>query len=168
MESRFEISTIVVFVFLLSFIYMAFAGCEKNTDSENIVSVRQELNKTVVNEPCTEPAGDRIIAYYFHGNKRCRTCVKIESQTESALKTNFSTEIGKGELEWRPVNIDEPENQHFVKDYQLYSKSVVIVDFKNGEQARWKNLPRIWELVHNEAEFEKYISQEVKEYLKGA
>ena len=38
------------------------------------------------------------------------------------------------------VNVDEPANEHFIKDYQLYSKSIVIVKMQDGKELKWENL----------------------------
>ncbi|MFC2172558.1 nitrophenyl compound nitroreductase subunit ArsF family protein [Acidobacteriota bacterium] len=106
-----------------------------------------------------------IIAYYFHGAVRCNTCRAIEAFTTEALKKGFSEELGKGELEYRVINVDEQENEHFVKDYELTTRSVVLVDVKSGTEKRWKNLPRIWELVQDKEAFLEYIRQETSAYL---
>ena len=63
-------------------------------------------------------ATDRtLIVYYFHGNKRCNTCRTIEAYTEEAIKTGFPDELRSGRLVWIPVNVDVPENGHFVEDF---------------------------------------------------
>jgi len=36
------------------------------------------------------------------------------------------------------VNLELPENRHFVKDYQLFTKSLVLVRFDKGRQAEYK------------------------------
>jgi len=70
-------------------------------------------------------------------------------------------------LELSPVNVDRKENKHFISDFKLYTKSVVIVEIANDGQTRWKNLERVWQLVHDEQAFIDYIYAEVKAYLSG-
>ena len=36
---------------------------------------------------------------------------------------------------------------------------------RDGEQARWKNLARVWELVRDKEAFGQYVQDEVREYL---
>jgi hypothetical protein len=112
-------------------------------------------------------APHRVIAYYFHGNARCRTCRMIEAYSQETLETAFQEELGSGLLEWRVLNIDEPANEHFVQDYQLQTRSVVLTDLKDGDVIRWKNLQRVWELISDKAEFVDYIEKETLAYLKG-
>lgn len=73
-----------------------------------------------------------------------------------------------GKLVWRLVNVDEPANRHFIDDYQLYAKSVVVSDVRGGEEVRWKNLAKIWQLLNDENAFIKYIQDEVRVYLEAA
>lgn len=113
----------------------------------------------------TSPTDHKVVAYYFHTSYRCWTCKQIEALTKEAIQNNFAQELKTGRLEWQSVNIDEPANQHFVQDYKLYTKSVIIADFQNGKQVRWKNLEKVWECVHNPGVFANYIRMEVSAYL---
>jgi hypothetical protein len=114
-----------------------------------------------------ERGSRKVIAYYFHGTKRCWTCKRIEALTADTIKSNFSAELEEGVLELSPVNVDMKENKHFISDFKLYTKSVVIVEITGDRQTRWKNLERVWQLVHDEQAFIDYIYAEVKAYLSG-
>jgi hypothetical protein len=107
----------------------------------------------------------KIVVFYFYGNRRCFSCKKIEALTAAAIKEGFSQEIEKGVLEFKPVNIETPGNQHFIKDYRLYSKSVIVSDMVKDSEERWKNLQRVWELLYREGAFKGYIQEEIREYL---
>jgi len=109
-----------------------------------------------------------VRVYYFHTTQRCASCKKIEALADEAIRSGFSKELAQGKLEWRPVNTDEPSNRHFITDYKLYTKSVVVVDLTDPKQERWKNLPKIWELLRDEAAFRQYVQGEVRAYLGGA
>ncbi len=109
-----------------------------------------------------------VRVYYFHTTYRCPTCHKIEEYTKNAMLSSFSPEIKKGTIIWKVLNVEEPQNQHFVNDFKLFTKSVVVVDEQKGKQVRWKVLDRTWELVHEQSAFSDYIRSEVKRYLEGA
>jgi hypothetical protein len=112
---------------------------------------------------------DRIVrVYYFHTTFRCPTCRKIEEYTKSAIISAFATEIKSGTIAWKALNVEEPQNRHFMDDYKLFTKSVVVVDEQKGKQVRWKVLDKTWELVHDQSAFTNYIRSEVKRYLEGA
>ena len=63
----------------------------------------------------------KVVAYYFHTTARCTTCLAIESYSREVVEQKFGADIAKGRLEYRLVNVQLPENQHFIKDYQLFT-----------------------------------------------
>jgi hypothetical protein len=110
----------------------------------------------------------KVIAYYFHATQRCPTCRKIEHWAETAVRTGFADALDRGELEWRVLNMDDAPNAHFVTDYGLVTSSLVIVDLREGTQSAWKNMGRVWELVHDdETAFKEYVAEQVREYLES-
>ena len=110
----------------------------------------------------------RVVSYYFHGNMRCMTCRTIEAYTKEAIDTTFTEALKDGHLEWQVVNVDESGNEHFVKDFQLVTRSVVIAEIVDGKRTRWKNLQRVWDLVRNKPAFLKYIQDETRAYLEDS
>ena len=108
----------------------------------------------------------KVIAYYFHGTFRCTTCRTIEEYSHDAIQTYFAKELGNGKLEFRPVNVDEPENKHFIQDYQLVTRSLVLSLVSDGKEKKWKNLPEVWKLVRDKEKFYQYVKDEVERYVK--
>jgi len=107
-------------------------------------------------------SGRRIVVYYLYDSIRCDSCRKIEAYTQEAVHEGFGSEI---RVDWKPLNTDKPENAHYLKDYKLISKSVVVAEFDGGKQKRWKELDRIWDLLKDKAAFKNYIRMEVQGYL---
>lgn len=110
-------------------------------------------------------ADNQVIVYYFHGNKRCNTCRAIEEYTEAAINIGFADEVRSGRLEYRTVNVDEPGNEHFVTDYQLSTRTVVLVDIERGREVTWTKLERVWQLVRDKEAFENYITENTDTFL---
>ena len=137
-------------------------------------ALRQGASTAAVDPAVSTPAGEsqgpgaRVVAYYFHGRVRCVSCVKIESLSGKAIRERFAEELGTGLLVFREVNIDEPGNRHFIDDYGLSSQSLVIVEYRDGRQVRWKNLEKVWTLLDSEKEFLPYVQEGVSSFLKGA
>ena len=135
--------------------------------SEGAEVGREQGERAVMEE--SEYAPDlKVIAYYFHGNTRCMTCRKIEAYTYEVLVEQFPKAVEGGVIEWRVVNVDLPENEHFIEDYQQTSLSVVLVDAAVGEQGEWKTLQRVWELVGNRDDFQEYVRAETRAFLEGS
>ena len=117
---------------------------------------------------CAQQApATRIIAYYFHGDFRCVTCHKLEQYSKEVIETNFKDALASGKLEFKSVNVEKSGNEHFVRDYQLYTKSLVISLIKDGKEIKAKNLNKIWEYVGNKEKFFTYVTKEVNSFLEG-
>lgn len=108
---------------------------------------------------------NQVVAYYFHVTAPCTTCRMTQTYTEDALSTGLRDALARGDLEWRPINLQRPENRHFVHDYQLYARSVVIARFRDGQQVEWKNLENVWDLLGSKPAFVSYVQRHVREYL---
>jgi hypothetical protein len=108
----------------------------------------------------------KVVAYYFHVTARCTTCRAIESYSREVVERKFGADIAKGRLQYKMVNVQLPDNRHFVKDYQLFTKSVVLVRFDKGRQAEYKVLNKTWELVGDKSAMQGYVEREVRDYLK--
>lgn len=108
----------------------------------------------------------RYVATYFYTNVRCPSCLTIERWTSETLRQEFADEIAGGVLLWRTVNLDGEGNFHYVKDYNLYTKSVILSEMTGGEEVRWKNLAKVWELLRNEAGFRRYVRAEVRDFME--
>ncbi|SPD76358.1 conserved exported hypothetical protein [uncultured Desulfobacterium sp.] len=149
-------------IFLLAFAQHACSNSEQS-------SMDTAKSNTSVEKPNAQLTGQanghQVIVYYFHGNFRCATCRRIEQLTREAVSENFGAELSSGALEMRVINVEEPENSHFSKDYKLFTKSVVVSDMVNGKETQWKNLQKVWELVHQQKAFKDYIRDEIRSYL---
>ena len=130
------------------------------------------LAVVAVISPATALAADsgsaKVIAYYFHGDFRCYTCMNMEKYSKEALQTNFKKELDSGSLEFKAVNVEDKENEHFVKDYQLYTKSLILSLVKDGKEVKSKNLDKIWELARNKQKFMDYVTGELNSFMKDA
>ena len=113
--------------------------------------------------PETEPA--TIYVTYFHTTARCVSCLKIEDLTNATMTTRFAGPIAEKRMVWRSLNLDEPGNDHFVKDYGLYTKSVILVSEVRGKPAEWKNLEKVWQLLQDKPAFLRYVQGETRGYL---
>ena len=113
-----------------------------------------------------ETTDTKVIAYYFHVTVRCTTCRMIESYSREVVEQKFGADIAKGRLQYKLVNLQLPENRHFVKDYQLFTKSLVLVRFDKGKQTEYKVLNDTWELVGDKSAMQGYVEKEVRNYLQ--
>jgi hypothetical protein len=107
----------------------------------------------------------QIVVTYFHGDVRCASCRRLEAFTREAVDRGLEAEVAAGRVIYRTVNTDRPESAHFVREYALVSRAVVIADEHGGTVARWSNLDRVWRLLRNQEAFTSYVVENVRSYL---
>ena len=103
----------------------------------------------------------KILAAYFHGNVRCRTCLKIEQMAKNAVESEFGGATGSGAILWAAVNYDVPWNDRYVAEFQIELPSLILMEVAGGRALRWKNLPNTWDLVGDEQSFSRYVIDEI-------
>lgn len=108
---------------------------------------------------------DVIKVTYFSSDVRCATCVRIERLTRECVERNFAPEIQSGRIQFRTVNLDGPGNEHFIQDYRLISKTVIVSDLAKGQEVRWENLQDVWTKQKDERAFESYVVDAVRRHL---
>jgi hypothetical protein len=137
---------------------------EKESGNSPAVDVDVVEEKAPVQAEVTSqiPSPQRVImAYYFHGDKRCKTCVSIEEMAQQTIEREFPLAMAAEELQWKTINVDQPENEHFIDDYQLAAKTIVLSEVVEGKEVNWVNLDQVWELVHEPEEYISYIKKNV-------
>lgn len=120
---------------------------------------------TAAQPPTKFPRNTRVVAYFFHANRRCAPCVQYEDTAREAIEEAFPNELRQGVVEWKSINLASPENRHFATEYQLYSRTLVLVKVRNGQQVAYNNLMAGWELIENRAALKKFIQAAVSDYL---
>ena len=142
----------IILIFFTVFLFAT--GISTSSSGEEIKSQSQK-------------AKTKIIAYYFHGIYRCPSCKTIEKWSLDAIKNSFQEELKNGRLVWKALNIEDVQHRHFVKDYSLYTKSLIISEMNGEKEIRWKNLDKVWQLLRNQEKFFSYVAGEVKKYLEN-
>lgn len=167
MNTRKFITPLLTGFVLLSFGWVAFRSAQaaRNWRPPSAVEASAAVDRPASS---THSAGQdsKVIAYYFHVNVRCTTCRMIEAYSKEVIQDRFAKEIAAGRIEWRLVNVQSPENRHFIQDYQLFTKSLVLVLIKDGQQREYKVLNDTWELVGDKAAMQLYVEKEVRGFLR--
>ena len=147
-------------IFILFAVVVSLYAFSNNANSKNVnVEVNSGVNQ---DSSITE---SKLIAYYFYTTARCVSCHKIEQYTKEALDKFFSDETASGKLGFQMINIDEPQNKHYIQDYQLYTKSVVLSKVFDGKEIKFKNLEKVWSLLGDKEKFYRYIQDETNNFI---
>ncbi|MCX5668683.1 MAG: nitrophenyl compound nitroreductase subunit ArsF family protein [Candidatus Omnitrophica bacterium] len=137
-----------------------------------LLAVAALSSSSIILSPLIQAAEDvkgaHVIAYYLHGTFRCPTCHKLEQYSKEAIEVNFKDALASGKLEFKVINVEDRGNEHYTKDYQLYTKSLILSLIKDGKEIKWINLDKIWEYVGNKERFIDYVKIGVADLLKEA
>ncbi|MDD2478352.1 MAG: nitrophenyl compound nitroreductase subunit ArsF family protein [Victivallaceae bacterium] len=142
-----KIMTIVLLIFVVASI--AFMVLKQIKGSDAAASATQGTEHIASG---TLQNANAMVVYYFHGNQRCFTCNKIEELTKQAIAEKYAKELADGSVIFKSVNVEEPVNEHFIKDFQLSTRSVVMQ--KHG---KFEKFDAVWTLVREPLKFTEYI-----------
>ncbi len=62
------------------------------------------------------------------------------------------------------MDVEIPENRHFIQDFQLLTKSLVLVEQEGGRPGRFKVLDKVWELVWSPDQYRDYVRTELEAF----
>jgi len=105
------------------------------------------------------------VVYYFYTNTRCSSCKTIEAYTREAVATKLAAGYKDWKIEFKGVNVDDDANKHFVQDYWLNSKSVVVQKYAGEKPLKWGKLDKVWQLLGDKEAFMSYVADETRKLL---
>lgn len=110
--------------------------------------------KTSASEQVSETAAEShsLTVFYFHGRQRCMTCNSMERMVHEVADKQPSVEV-------KAVNLDESANEHYIADFGLTMRTVVL---QHG--SRFSVLDKCWNLAHDETAFKDYISKSIADF----
>lgn len=165
MKNFFYSAKKIIRVALLIFVVISVGYLIAKESSSPLKNSSQKTENTPAPATSTRAAADHVTAYYFHGNFRCTSCKKIEAYSEAAIKEGFNKELSDGKLDFQIINVEQPENRHFIKDYSLVSKALVLVLKEKEMPIRSKNLDLVWQLLGSRDNFIRYVQSETRSFL---
>ena len=160
MKIKLVVSTVLLVFVAASFVYLVMKGSAES-------DLERAAERAAENSAAEAESGSKVIAYYFHGNARCKTCLTIELYAIEAIEAGFPEALRAGTLEFVPVNLDVAANEHFIDDFQLAAKTVVLERIVEGKRKDFVNLVRVWELVGDKEAYFTYIQDETEKFMNG-
>jgi len=149
-------------------LFAALALLRAISDQNMSVSPEHEEQTSTASAQAASPQipaqGRHVVLYYFHATFRCASCLTIEKTARQVVDQQFKNLVDKGLLQFCPVDVENPQNRHYIEDYKLYSKSLVLVEYRDGKEVRHKNLEGIWQQTSLEG-LRDYIAQEIASFV---
>lgn len=134
------------------------------TDCNGSDSKKEPAADTV--KDTVSASADKLTIYYFHTTFRCWTCNQFEKLTKEVLAESYADKVSDSIIEFKVINVENGKNKHFVDDYRLVTKSLILSLGQSGKQVQWKNLEQIWQLARDAEKFKTYVRKGIDEYLK--
>lgn len=106
-----------------------------------------------------------VVVTYFTTDVRCDSCRTIERLSRRAIEEGFPAELASGTVVFRVVNTDLAENEHFIDEYRITNKTVIVSHQLNGEESEYMNRQKVWELLDDPDAFIRYVQQPVNSFL---
>lgn len=161
---------IVLLVFMLTafgiYAIRETGGCSIANKS-SMESAGQGIPAAAAKESFDKAEGKKkIVAYYLHGNSRCHVCNRIEKDSREAVEQGFKESIDSGVLAFKAVNIDRRANSHYINNFKINTKALVIVLYNEDRQENYKVLSDIWIYLNDKEKFLKYIRDEIATFLR--
>ena len=117
--------------------------------------------------PQNEQLPDAVVVFCFHGAKRSAGDRKIEEYSYGVLARWFGKQLRDGDIVWRVLDYESPENVHFRKCYQVSDSCIVLVDARPDRPGVAKNLQQsVNKLASDKGQFQTYLRDEIKNFLK--
>lgn len=109
--------------------------------------------------------GPQVVMTYFLIGTRCVSCKKIEALARATAERDFAAELSSKQLIFRVIDTGEPANRHYMDDYKLTSKTVVISRRESGRETAWKDMEKVWDLLDDPPAYHAYLGAQIREYL---
>ena len=126
---------------------------------------RSRDNPPATGSATANTATAAVVVTYFTTDVRCDSCRTIERLSREAIEAGFPSAVANGAVVFRVLNTDRPENRHFVDDYEIANKTVIVSHQVNGTETEWTNRQDVWLLLDEPAEFFAYVREPVQRYL---
>jgi len=150
-----------MFMAMLPLVVIAFGACGKSTGSTAETKEASAVGAAV----STKDGRDRVVVYYFHFSRRCRTCLGIQKTISDTLKDRFAGELAAGTLVFEEINLDEDQHKHYMKEFELGFSSMIVAARKGDSVVKWVNSDKIWEHAHNAPVLSSYVEEQVISFL---
>jgi len=111
------------------------------------------------------PEDVQVLVTYFTTDVRCTSCRTIEELSRKAIEEGFPQEVASGAVAFRVVNTDQPEHAHFVDEYGLTNKTVIVSHRRAGAELEFTDRQDVWLLLDEPEPFFAYVREPVRAYL---
>ena len=116
-------------------------------------------------EELPQVEGDQVIMTYFISGTRCESCETIEALARETAEKDFPDAMSNKSLVFRVIDTGDASRHHYIKDYQLTSKTVILSHRVQGKETEWSDMSKVWDLLDDGPAFHAYLGEQIQKYL---
>jgi hypothetical protein len=91
----------------------------------------------------------------------------MERLAAEVIDDRFGERQRDGSVVFRAVNLETDATRHFISDFEMANKAVVMVERSGGKNLAWRRLDAIWEKIADDAEYSDYIADNLTACLEN-
>lgn len=107
---------------------------------------------------------DKVQVFLFHATRRCSTCITIGRLAGETVNERFQSELKLGQIEFREINVDLPENKELAQKFQANGSALYLNVIKDGTDNIEQDI-KVWSLVGNATQFKDYFEDKINNLL---
>lgn len=151
------------------FLTLALSGCSNNLNTDKSATNSRANIAAPESQPAVSnlaAAPDKVEVFLFHKTQRCPTCVAIGKLADKTVQEKFAEEVNAGQVIFKEINIDLPENKELANKFQASGSSLYINTIKGGKDDIEQDV-KVWMLTDNETEFINYLQNKLSTIING-
>jgi len=152
-------------IFGIAIIFFIIIAVVKINSQRSDTQVNDVENKTSLNQSLLDNSQtNKVQVFLFHATRRCSTCIAIGRFTGETVNERFQSELKSGQVEFREINIDLPENKELAQKFQAGGSVLYFNAIKDGADHIEQDI-KVWSLIGSTAQFKDYIENRINNLL---
>jgi hypothetical protein len=151
-----QLSRWILLVFIAISLIIAFLKIDGSSDSPDPKSLFEQLAPVIENQK---------MVVLFHFKERCSICLNMERYVNEVLNENYPELVAGKKIQFKLITMDQPENKNLVERFELFSATIVLVQFEDKQEKKIKVLTDGWEYYQDENMFKNIFKQELDQFL---
>jgi len=162
------LATKPISVIILTLFSIVSIACGKSADSEDSSAKNTPVStgNAVKDDSPANVKPDKIAVYYFHGTRRCPTCLGIQKGISDTIEDKFKQAIEAGMLVFEEFNTEDSANKHYAEKFNLSFSTMIVAAQAGDKIVKWINADKVWQYAHQQEDLKAYVEENVNAYLK--
>lgn len=110
--------------------------------------------------------GNTTMILLFHNQMRCTMCLNMEAHIRDLLQNEYPQQVSDGRIQFSLINMNQSDYQEYVTKFELYTASVVLIQFKDKQASEIIVLRDLWKYHSEKDEFVSIVNTELEKLIE--